>query len=331
MRKANVKAKIKAVVPVWSHYITVVRQADDSLLISGDSYIPCPLIPKETHPEVLRQLDFTRKLRRYVLRRLGKPRGDAKVDGPDGVYQFANATTDEKLVAFVEEFGPVNGKVIAEMPVAGAWEVTVRETLRSLRREQKQFRRLVETVQQVNRNARAERATLLNLLTALTVDAPMKTLSPDWAELGWTEVMKNVIGQYRNPSKEILSVAHQMLCYYFGRYPPGLFPVADGVVELPRMRITGVRDALYFQLRPDYLAQRTIGTCLHCHEHFVVYRRGTPACGDSCSRALRNARYWNSNRETINATRSGKPRKEESRKSKVSGRAAQKSFTGKQV
>lgn len=322
MRKANAKAKIRAVVPVWSQYITVVRQADDALLISGDSYIPYPMIPKETHPEVLRQLDFTRKLRRYVLRRLGKSRGDAKVDGPDGVYQFANATTDEKLVAFVEEFGPVNGKVIAEMPVDDAWDVTVRETLRSLRREQKQFRRLVETIQQVNCNARAKVATLRDLLTALAADAPMNL------SLYWGEVLENVQRQYLNPSKELLSVAHQMLCYLFSQHPPGLFPVADGVVELPRIKSSGVRDALYFQLRLDYLAQRTIGTCLHCHEHFVVYRRGTPACGDSCSRALRNARYWDSNKETINASRRGKPPKEESGKQRCLGEPRRKASQG---
>ena len=323
------RAKIKAVVPVWSQYITVVRQTDDSLLISGDSYIPCPIIPAETHPKEFLQLDFTHKLRRYALRRLGKSHDNAKSDGPDGVYEFANATTDEKLIAFVGEYGPIHGKVVEAKPVAididdDSWEVTVRETLRSLRREQKQFRRLVETIRLVNRNARAKRDALLDLLTALAADAPISS-SDDWIE-----VVKDVIDQRRNPSVKILSAAHQMLCYFFSQHPPGLFPVAGGVVELPRMRLSGIRDALYFQLRLDYLAQRTIGTCLHCHKHFALHRRGTPACGESCSRALRNAQYWNSNKETINASR--RESKAEPRGPEASRRAAsQKNFTGKQV
>jgi hypothetical protein len=319
------RAKIKAVVPVWSHNIEVVRQADDALLISGYGYIPRPFIPDEAHPEEFLLLDFTHKLRRYVLRRLGK---DAKSDGPDNVYQFANATTDEKLIAFVEEFGPIHGKVVAVQPLAididdDSCAVTVRETLRSLRREQRQFRRMVEIIQQVNHNARADFDVLRGLLMELAGHAPM-SLSDDWLE-----AVQNLMHQYRNPSRKILSVAHQLLCYFFNQYPPGLFPVADGVVELPRIRFSGVRDALYFQLRLDYLAQRTIGTCLHCHEHFVVYRRGTAACSESCSRALRNAKYWDSNKETINASRRGNEK--ESRKSKVSGRTSQESFTGKQV
>jgi hypothetical protein len=146
----------------------------------------------------------------------------------------------------------------------------------------------------------------------------------------WLGVVQNVMRHYKKPSVKILSTAHQMVCFFLNQHPPGLFPIADGVVELPRMRFAGIRDALYFQLRLDYLAQRAIGTCLHCHEHFAVYRRGTAACGEACSRALRNARYWDSNKQTINASR--RESKEESRKPVASGRAAsQENFTGKQV
>ena len=102
---------------------------------------------------------------------------------------------------------------------------------------------------------------------------------------------------------DLIPMANQQLCILFNTHPPRLVPVDGEVIELPQVDVTGIRDALYFQLRLDYLAQRTIGTCLNCGGHFTVFKRGTRGCSERCRRALRNQKYWSKSKATINAER----------------------------
>ena len=88
--------------------------------------------------------------------------------------------------------------------------------------------------------------------------------------------------------------------------PPRLIPFEGEVIELATVPDEGIRPAIYNVLRRDYLAQRAIGTCLHCGNHFPVYKRGTQGCSEPCRRALRNQKYWNKSKATINAERRGK-------------------------
>jgi hypothetical protein len=93
------------------------------------------------------------------------------------------------------------------------------------------------------------------------------------------------------------------LCTVFNGYPSKLIPYNGEVFEMPEVDDKGIRNAIYWQLRRDYLAQRAIGTCLHCGSHFPVYKRGTQGCSEPCRRALRNQKYWSKSKATINADR----------------------------
>ena len=95
---------LRAITPVWAQRIEVERKKD-ALLITGWGHIPNPLSPQQVPSEQRSKLDILQGLRRYALRHLGQPRE------PAGVYQFADATDDEKLIAFVQEFGPVTVKL----------------------------------------------------------------------------------------------------------------------------------------------------------------------------------------------------------------------------
>jgi hypothetical protein len=295
----DVRSKAKAITPVWAQRIEVERQGDD-LLVTGWGHIPSPLsslrVPEKDHSK----LDILQRLRRYALRHLGQHR-----ENPE-VYQFAGATDDDKLIDFVGEFGPMSGEVLEYKPESGGtWTVTVRETLKALRREQRQFLGLVQIVQQVNRNTRADFDTLCHLLADLEID----TTKPH----DFFRMADALLARSQTPSKsaDLLPTAHWALCNLFSYHQPRLFPIDGEVIELPDVRPEGIQEALYFQLRHDYLAQREIGTCLHCGGHFPVFRHGTRGCKELCRRALRNNAYWTGHKETINAVRRGKNQGEE--------------------
>lgn len=291
----------RAIAPVWAQRIEAERQRD-ALLITGWGHISNPLSSQQAPAENRSKLDLLQRLRRYALRHLDQPheREDA------GVYQFADAADDDKLIAFVNEFGPVSGKVIEFKPESnGTWTVTVKESLKNLRGEQKQFAALVQIVQQVNRNGRADFGILGRLLADLEMNMDQT--------YDWFRAMEDMVskGLMTTKSADLLPMAHSMLCVFFNRHQPKLFPVDGQIVQLPDVQPEGIQDALYFQLRQDYLAQREIGTCLHCGGHFPVYKRGTRGCSETCRRALRNQAYWSKKKETINAARRGKNQGEE--------------------
>jgi hypothetical protein len=154
---------------------------------------------------------------------------------------------------------------------------------------------MVQIMQQVNRNGLANFDALRRLLNELRIEI----LDP---ELRALEEIAN-ISPNATKDADLIPMAHQTLCNLFNTCPPRLVPIDGEAIELPRVDFTGIRDALYFQLRLVYLAQRTIGTCLNCGGHFTVFKRGTPGCRETCNRALRNQRYWNKSKDTINAER----------------------------
>jgi hypothetical protein len=284
----------KVISPVWAQRIEVERQRD-MLLITGWGHISNPLSMQRVPKENRSKLDILQRLRRYALRHVDSTREDA------GVYQFADAADDDKLTAFVKKLGPVNGETMEYKPESGGtWTVMVKETLKNLRREQKQFSGLVQIVQQVNRSAHADFDALCRLLADLEID----TTKP----YDFFRMAETLLAGSRIPAKsaDLLPTAHQALCNFFNYHPPKLFPVDGEIVELPDVRPEGIQDALYFQLRLDYLAPRAIGTCQNCGGHFPVFKRGTRACGDACSRALRNNAYWSTHKESINRKRRGK-------------------------
>ena len=146
---------LRAITPVWAQRIEVERRKD-ALRITGWGHIPNPLSPQQVPPALHSKLDILQGLRRYALRHLGQPRE------PAGVYQFADATDDDKLIAFVKEFGPVSGRFLGFIS-SGTWDVRVQQPMENLRREQKQFTEMVQIIQQVNRNGRADFAELRRL------------------------------------------------------------------------------------------------------------------------------------------------------------------------
>jgi len=280
---------MRLITPVWAQQIEVERQAE-TLLVTGWGRIPDPIDAREIEPVQISRLDIFQRFHRYVLRHLGETQ---KSDA--GVYQFADAHDDEKLIAFVKEFGPVWGEVRStKYEENGTFTLTVAQSMRRLRNEQREFAATAKLLQQVNRNSQADSAIMTDVMIDIHLPAYRRIMIDNFLSTD---------GPIEKKTGSVLPWAHRALCMVLNNYPPKLVPFNGDVIELPDTGDEGIRNAIYYQLRRDYLAQRTIGTCLNCGGHFSVYKRGTRGCSESCRRALRNQRYWSKHKKSVNRSR----------------------------
>lgn len=282
--------KLRVITPVWAQQIEVKRQGN-TLLVTGWGRIPAPVDAQDVRPEQVSKLEIFQRFHNYVLRNLSEKQATEDA----GVYQFADATTDEKLIAFVEEFGPVWGKVrSSKYEENGTITLTVAQSMEWLRDEQNQFAAITKILQQVNQNSQAD---------AKIIVAQMFEVS--WLS-GYALALTSNCQYPDGPADKeapALFWANRALCMVLNGYPPKLVPYKGEVFEMPDMSEEGIRNAIYWQLRRDYLAQRAIGNCLNCNGHFPIYKRGARACSESCRRALRNQKYWSKKKNTVNRNR----------------------------
>jgi len=263
-------------------------------VITGWGRISSPIDTRKMEPGRIPELDILKRFRRYVLSHLNKK----GATGDAGVYQFADATDDVKLVAFCQEFGPVWGKVRSRKHEDnGTTTLTVAQGMKQLRREQRKFAATVRLLQQVNQPGKADPAAMMDAMNDLQIVDP-KILSWLWV---FTELPS--VRSSTDKAAVVLPSAHFLFCELLNDVPPKLAPLNGEVIELPYTRDEGIRNALYYPLRRDYLAQREIGNCLHCGSHFSVFKRGARACSQTCRTALRNQKYWNENKEIVNRSR----------------------------
>ena len=285
------KPRLRAIVPVWAQRIEVEKRGE-FLWLKGWGHVPNPVDVRESKP----QLDILQRFRYFGLRSIGQK--EELAEGA-GVYQFADANSDEKLIAFCRDFGPVRAKVRSLVyEEAGYYTVAATQSMKQLREEQKKFAAAVRMVQQINRNGKADRMMLLNAMNDLEiVDSEVLSMLHLLSE--GVPANKSTLAK----TIDLLPFARLMLCDVLNASAPRLFPLDGEVIELPDTRSDGIYHALYFQLRLDFMAHRTIGTCLNCGNHFAVFRRGSRGCNAGCRRALRNQDYWRDHKTTINRAR----------------------------
>jgi hypothetical protein len=287
------KAKLRAIAPVWAQRIEVEKRRD-VLLITGWGHISSPIDTRKIEPGRITQLDILKRFHRYVLSHLNKK----GATGDAGVYQFADATDDEKLVAYCQEFGPVWGEIRSRNHEDnGTDTLIVAQSMKQLRKEQRKFAATVRLLQQVNQPGKADRSAMMDAMYDLQI-VDSSVLSTLWVLTGLSSARSST-----EKAADLVPFAHLALCALLNDVPPKLAPLNGEVIELPHTRDEGIRDALYYPLRRDYLAQREIGSCLHCGSHFPVFKHGARACSQTCRTALRNQKYWSQNKNTVNRER----------------------------
>jgi hypothetical protein len=170
-----------------------------------------------------------------------------------------------------------------------------------LRDEQEEFAAATRLLQLVNKKRNTHTTEDCAVMTQAVLDMG----NPLFSQLMIGKFL-STDGSTGQKAASILPRAHRALCLILNEYPPKLVPFSDQAIELPVVPDEGIRNAIYWQLRQEYLAQRSIGTCLHCKGHFPIHRRGTQGCSEACRRALRNEKYWNENKDSINRDRQEK-------------------------
>ena len=318
-----------AVTPVWAQQIQVERH-QDALLVTGWGHLPLHIDGRMVDPTQLPSLDLLAKFRHYMLNNLNQRREEAQ---DVGFYQFTEATDDEKLISFVESFGPFWGQVI-EREGAGlfmAQKITVRQDFADLRKEQARFAAAVGLLRELNRSepppdmvttwremigammkiypvpsAYMPRKGVPAAIKKLAVPTQPGTMMSDDQPWLWTYLTLSELasGQSEGRAERIMECAHRTLCNLLNEQPLILIPANGSMpVEMPRLLPQGIAGALYYKLRLDYLAGRELRTCLNCGNHFPVERRGMRWCSKECGRAAKNLKYWNQHGKEINRKR----------------------------
>jgi hypothetical protein len=232
----------------------------------------------------------------------------SKQPGAPPHVQFANADTDEKLIEFVRQYGPLNGKWKPSIPRE------VMESLTGLRRE-----RLVVTSAlrlMIGLTGEGDDSTITAGLGDL-IHASLQT-APDWGiehpkkwhgyecylavstraredgdefDAGRDRLENFVRGL---SGKRVREYGWLALAVVLNQFPPLLFPTKQGLMEMPEWNRNGVIPALFYMVRQDCLRGNQIQMCdqRDCGNFFAVERYGQRFCSLRCSQLQRQRDYW---------------------------------------
>lgn len=284
-----------------------VKVVGDALQITG-------CLPKygeaNTPSDLLNQYQIARK-----NRNIGK-QSTAK-DSPH--ISFANADTDEKLVAFVRSFGPVAAQSIRvgfEPPIT----MVAMQDMKELRNERSIYRAALALVTSVE-------APGFDFAEAQRLIQEIGTYISDWPRQWKRECSaqtKAHFGQTKEPlwklSDDSLERIKQLgsgppgawlppnldarivICELVNAFRPVLYP---NPVEMNTSIRFGVRPLLYAILRREVLHSHETGICANtrCRDFFEVERSDQQFCTPECSRQQRQRDYWNSSGKKLRIKR----------------------------
>lgn len=245
--------------------------------------------------------------------------------------QFANARTDEDLIAFVRRYGPVNGLLQTSGLLArGDSTLEVRESLKRLRREQMILASALEMFAGLRDGNDVDAANGLSaFVRACSQPGPFGDVRP---ESNWIlDLLFRVNGDSlekvgvseletflrRLEGESLKTYCWYVLCLVLRSFPPEIAPVKAGIAEIPPRNNAGVLPALIFMLRRDCLDGQEVRMCgqRECRKFFKVERGGQRFCSDECSRLERQRDYWHRKGKEARALRIAKKRKKVGEKS----------------
>lgn len=282
-----------------------VEQLDSELHITG-------LLPgylDQNHPsDLIRQYELGAK-----YRAVGKLR--TSEESPD--IRFANAETDEKLIAFVQRFGPVVAKrayTNFEKPEQGQSvpllppRLFAVQDMEELRNEQVIYRSALTLVMRLNEpKFDYESAQIL----IRTIAEKITAWSRQWKreksqrvenlqgkeESYWSlsaESLKR-IQQLKSGSPDLLRSpmldGRIVICELLNSFPQIVFP---NPLELHSSIKFGIRPLLYSLLRRQFISSRDFAICANtqCRNFFNIERAGQQFCSPDCSLHQRQRTYW---------------------------------------
>lgn len=253
-------------------------------------------------------------LQRY-LEWLSDWSGDKKPSPP---VWFANANCNEKLIRFVEEFGPVVASTVDEQLEKRL--IWARQDLTTLRRERDLYACCLNLVRELRKGENEADLQIIRDALVTIVSATqhwpsqwrrearwMKSHAPD-EPISWkfhpktwntlvslqTDAQAN-FGGGLYPGRSTYLCGHQAICHILNSFRSGTQYVSGKVFEGPRTFMPfGIRPVLFFVLKQEYLRQGGLSRCTNpnCNAWFVVERHGQGYCSPDCSRRHRQRDYW---------------------------------------
>jgi hypothetical protein len=257
--------------PVWAEEIRV-EQTSESLIITGKNHTPWPVGGAAVGADLLAQsvplVSCSEK------RRKNPPH-----------IEFANATTDTKLIKFCQKWGPYDGSPdvghVRTSDSPHRWKV-VRENLPKLRGGQKSFSGIARLIAEIQ-SSKPNPERLFQYYTQLSAFPPER-------EAFFRNLSRG------GPAKAACEYVQTVVCTLLTQFPPHLYPTSKGPVELPPLNVfgRGVKHALYCFLRLEYLKKDRLGlgVCPRCGDVFAKEREGAVFCDEDCSKLHRSLKYY---------------------------------------
>jgi hypothetical protein len=139
-------------------------------------------------------------------------------------------------------------------------------------------------------------AVIGNIQTAIDT-YPYAAFPPSVSPLCWRKVWSltpdpQTMTQY--DWLTILSDANDLLCRVFSQFPSHLYYGEGSAIEVPTIEACGIRPALYFMLRSDYLLRRPYRPCAlpDCAKYFFPGRSDNQFCSETCLNRAKQRRYY---------------------------------------
>ena len=268
---------------------------------------------------------------------------------------FANADTDEKLMAFVKRYGPIAARTLRERhdesPLTLDREldpptIVAEQDMAELRSERTLYHAALTLLAELRREETADISVVRECVARIangTLDWPRQWIreerlrtsnsepKPNW-DFGEEAVRVIETCEFyalREPPDDALTAVlsavdpiragHNILCELVNAFQPRVYVWGQSPIEGPHWDVRyGIRPLLYHILRQQYLGGGGIAICanVQCREVFEVERAGERFCSPTCSQHQRQRQYW--------VDRGKKQREKRRKQKKTAGKRATK-------
>src|SRR5665213_2107742 len=242
--------------------------------------------------------------------------------------RFANADTDQKLIAFVRRFGPVVAKCVIDTSFVPDKELgeprfpcrlIAHQDMQELRDEQAIYRAALTLIMQLSQpNYDYVSAQLF----MKTIAANIKDWPRQWEReesLGWgapnwklsAESLQRIEDLSSAPPDPILPdelSGRVVICELLNSFPSIIFP---NPFQMHSSIKFGIRPLLYSILRRQFIYPRGSAICTNtvCRNFFNIERAGQQFCSSECSLHHRQRVYWQERGKKLRKKRVAQRRK----------------------
>jgi hypothetical protein len=265
-------------------------------------------------------------LQQYQMTRKDLSKGRTGKTSPH--IRFANADTDERLIAFIRQFGPVVARSVYdnfERPEKGLSEprwpprLTAEQDMNELRSERLLYHSALNLVIELGR-PEADVSMVQRCIKEIADKVS------DWPrqwererrlrqphQILWKISPESVerIQQLSTALPDLLLPGSLdgriVICELLNAFPGMVYP---NPLEFHSNIRYGIRPLLYSILRREFLYPRDVAVCANtqCREFFELERSGQKFCCDDCSRHQRQREYWKNSGKKLREKRLKKAR-----------------------